>query len=92
MSSGVLPRCAVPSVRRIPLQGLAHGQLRDGGGEARPFARWALVMAVRRRVIVDGRCVPASEVRYKATVSGVAGRAEHSKSAHQPRKWFQSEA
>ena len=30
-------------------------------------------MAVKRRVIVAGRCVAANEVRYKATVSAAAG-------------------
>ena len=92
MSRGALPFWAVPSVRRMPLRVSPTASSETVAGEEDPFAWCALVIAVRRRVIVAGRCVAASEVRYRATVSGVAGRKEAPRAPHHCTKCRQSAA
>jgi hypothetical protein len=57
---GVLPSCAAPIARRIPLRVSLTTKWRlDEGESLKPAAWWALVMAVRRRVIVAAASDPA---------------------------------
>ncbi len=63
VSNGVFVCWAVPRVRRIPLSVSLTAGCCMVAGEGCPSMVCALVMAVRRRVIVAGRCVAANAVK-----------------------------
>src|SRR5436190_21032114 len=59
-------------------------------GERDPLAWWARLITVRRRRMVAGLWLTASAVMYRATVSGVAGKAARPCRWHHVAKCSQS--
>ena len=91
VSAGALPACAVPLARRMPAHTARTVACRVGESWAAwPASWWACAIDDRRRWSVLVLRRPARSVRYRATVSGAAGRAVRPWPSHQAVKSRQS--